>query len=293
VGAAPSLTGVIVLMLGLVLAPQLRQIVRKTRLVNALRWVFVVHLAWASAWIFTVRWKGGPASVDIAWYVTAVLLLVPGIAALGARSDLARVWNVFVLLPLVLVFSWPWFVGLVRGRGVAAWNVEEPFVSAYALVLIMGVGNYVGGRHTVSALMLMAAAMALVMPLSPGTARFAPPAGVGRLAATVLAVAAAGLAVLRAKAGRTGPPADQAWREFRDLFGNVWSARVLERVNEQSLSNAWSIRLTTSGFVTLSGGAELAPIELRQASALLRWHLQKFVTQEWLDERLGPARDAA
>ncbi len=41
---------------------------------------------------------------------------------------------------------------------------------------------------------------------------------------------------------------DRVWTDFRDLFGTVWSLRVMERVNETARLQQWNWELTWSGF---------------------------------------------
>jgi hypothetical protein len=98
------------------------------------------------------------------------------------------------------------------------------------------------------------------------------------------------------------------WRDFRDYFGTVWSVRIMERVNAQAAMCGWPIRLAWDG---LSGNRPTVPqiaapgdapyvgrsdadrsppsVTPQQLSAIeksLRTLLRRFVSTEWIDQRL-------
>jgi hypothetical protein len=175
----------------------------------------------------------------------------------------------------------------------------------YALVLIMGAGNYLGLKHSLSALLWIAALLLIILPLCPATAGIVPAAATGRpLAAWCLAAAAW---IANRQAGRQTPPAgdsagrlDRVWNDFRELFGIVWSRRTLERFNDYARQKALTFRLGLHGFEDGSGrrlNLDSDPATSAAAESALRWHLQKFVDPEWIDARLaarenGPAKRA-
>ncbi|MGE5194749.1 MAG: hypothetical protein ACM3U2_19840, partial [Deltaproteobacteria bacterium] len=159
---------------------RLRRGFRGTALEPAWWWAALVWLTWQIVPIMTVepsplaRWE------NVLWYVAAVLALTPPIAVLGARRPTSRVWAWFVLVPLVLVFSWP-LLPLLRGSGGASvFSLEEPVVVGYALVLVMGAGNYLGLRFSPSALLWMTGLFLVVLPLCPATVGWALGARTGR-----------------------------------------------------------------------------------------------------------------
>ncbi|NQV22828.1 MAG: hypothetical protein HQ518_00550, partial [Rhodopirellula sp.] len=78
--------------------------------------------------------------VDLGWYFSAVVLLCPGIAVLGARRPGASTWAFFVLLPLVLVLMWPALASFQLARPEHPIEVEIPALVGFALVLIMSAG---------------------------------------------------------------------------------------------------------------------------------------------------------
>lgn len=289
-----------------------------------------LHPAWpwlGLAWLATLlvlpvdRWlpvKAGPAQV--AWYAAAVLALAPGIAVLGARWPTARVWNLFVVLPLLAVFSWPIAVPALRGSRLEQWQLEEPMVCAYGLVLLMGAGNYLGTRKTFSALAYMAGWLLVVCSVCPAfRPAGAAPETIRAVAAGCLCVAA--LALPRAprkpplSVAEAGPPQALAERwqlllaEFHELFGMVWTRRLQERFQDQARQASLPVAWTWEGLeaVPVPGPAQapgqsadlveraepvsgrkagLDAEQLAVADRILRWLLVKFVEPGWIEARV-------
>jgi hypothetical protein len=198
----------------------------------------------------------------------------------------------------VLVFTWPIAPALHQADRGAGFTLEEPVVVGYALVLIMGGGNYLGLKLSISALLWMAALLLVVLPLCPATAGFVPAAAVGRAAAAWSLAAAAWIADRQAARrkqpdGESMSRLDGVWNDFRELFGIVWSRRTLERFNDHARQKSLTIRLGLHGFEDASGqGLNLNsdPAIWAAAESALRWHLQKFVDPEWIDARLSAHR---
>jgi hypothetical protein len=198
-----------------------------------------------------------------------------------------------VLLPLVLVFMWPALSMFFTTGPVETWTVEEPILAGYALVALMGAGNYLGSRFTISACLWLVALTFLVGPLCPATATYLPNPPVGRGIVAIFLTAAGWLAVRLARSihntGRPELPLETLWRDFRDAFGIVWARRVEERFNEGADKQGLSIRLEMHGLRNTAGCADAADLpasDLTAAETLLRWLLVKFVEPGWIDERL-------
>jgi hypothetical protein len=288
---------------------RLRRALRGTSLVDG-AWpaLACAWLAWGAAGIATLLSNLTAGTIDLLWYSVSVVMLVPPIAVLGARRPIHRVWPWFVLLPLLLVFAWPVLSAFGRGRLPVTWNIEEPMVVGYALVLVMGAGNYIGLRYTLPAVLWMAALMLLIGPLCPATAASLPAASTGRVTATALLALAAWLGIILAKTRKNAPPPvhggigggrnhksalasspfDQIWLYFRDTFGIVWARRVQERFNDGMRQQGAKIRLGIHGLEIPSDGSPLTAGELQTAETSLRWLLQKFVDPEWIDARMPP-----
>jgi len=264
-----------------------------TALESAWPWAAIAWISWLVVPILTVAPSPLATWRNLLWYLAAVLALVPPIAVLGARRPTARVWTWFVLVPLVLVFTWPLAAALRQEGNPAAFSLEEPLLAGYLLVVFMGAGNYLGLRFSLAALFWMTGLALVVLPLCPATAKWVlgPPAG--RLDGTLCLVAAGWIADRQAARGSdrhsTGPALDRVWRDFRDLFGIVWARRLQDRFNEDARRRGLSLRLGLHGFETAEGGllaAEVDAQSLAAAEESLRWLLQKFVDPAWIDRRL-------
>ncbi len=273
---------------------KMRRAFRQTALAGASLWF---ALAWLTLVIVRVVTVGDAASTgtqSLAWYIAATLSLSPAIAVLGARWPTARVWNTFVVLPLLAVFLWPVAVGVLRGSRWEHWVLEEPMVLGYLLVLVMGTGNYVGSRWTLPAFVWGAAWLLIVPALCPAFARFVPDARMGRQLGTLL-ITLAGWSIdwsvwkVLPQSG-TEIPLERVWSDFRDLFGVVWSRRVQERFNEQAQQERWNVRIGSNGFEDSAGrnwnSYPPSAVDLAAAETHVRWLLQKFVESDWIDCRM-------
>lgn len=275
-------------------ALRLTRTVRGTSLTLAARWCLTVWLAWGAVRVAQALAGSTGAITALLWYAFAVLLLVPPIAVLGARRPIDRVWNWFVLAPLVLVFLWP---ALAEGAQPAGWSIETPIVVGYVLVLVMGTGNYLGTRYTLSALLWAAAALQLLLPYCPATVFGNWPVTM-RADVAALLLAVAGWLGIRLGRSPTGNSAgmDCAWVDFRDAFGIVWARRVQDRLNDEVDRKNLSIRLTAHGFArapTRPADAGTEASDRAQAESSLRWLLQKFVDAAWIESRLPGERGAS
>src|SRR5579862_8070827 len=133
---------------------RLRRGVRGTALTHAWVAIFLVWFVWTTVALSSLPFWSWRLWGNCLWYLAAVTALIPPIAALGARRPINRAWNAFVLVPLLVVFAWPVMPAVWRGAGnPAAFDLETPMVLGFALVSIMGAGNYVGLSHTISALL--------------------------------------------------------------------------------------------------------------------------------------------
>jgi len=249
----------------------------------------ILWLAWGLAGAVSLT-GGGPAGwVDILWYGLAVALLLPPIAVLGARRPIHRVWPLFVLLPLLLVFLWPVLSALARTRIPPAWSIESPLFVGYLVVLVMGAGNYLGLRQTIPALFWITTILLLVGPLCPLTASIFVSPERSRLFATLTLAASGWGAVLQSRSPvpESSPAIHRMWLRFRDTFGLVWAMRVMERFNETARLKKWPLYLGLEGIgpVNLPSPPESEPVldqaVLHEAESSLRWLLEKFVDEAW------------
>lgn len=261
---------------------------RQTTLDTAIIWSVIAMTACTVVWFVDTAFAlVKPGAGDLMWYVVSILLLCPPIAVLGAKRPGVRVWNVFILLPLVLVFTWP---ALADGRSAlrnGAFEIETPMVLGYFLVLIMGVGNYLGTRSTLVALQVLGGAGLLIFRsttmFSAELFQF-----IHFVAVTMLMLGAAQIAVQSDQPTSKDLGYDRVWLDFRDWFGIVWSRRVQERVNDTAAKEKWIARLEHHGFVWDNEASEEQIAETNERiNHTMRWLLRRFVDDPWIDERLN------
>lgn len=230
--------------------------------------------------------------VDLGWYFTAVVLLCPGIAVLGARRPGASAWAFFVLLPLVLVLMWPAVASFQVARPADPIEIEVPALVGFGLVLIMSGGNYFGTRYTLSSFFYAAAIVLLVAPMSAAVPDFFPERTTARFMASLTIL----LAI--AETNRRSIPVpddgishlDVLWFDFMDSFGMVWAKRVMDRVNETARHEKWTMQLELHGFVPIaeSPSADELLRTNERIEDTFRFLLKRFVDPEWIDARLQP-----
>ncbi|MDX1970065.1 MAG: hypothetical protein SFV23_23025 [Planctomycetaceae bacterium] len=270
-------------------AGRTREVVHGTTLVTVTPWAAAAIGLWV---LFSAL---GISHPHAAWrthlaYFACVVSLTPAIGVLGARRPTCRAWPAFVLLPMVVVLAWPlaslgWSALVLRTL-----ELETPQVVIFALVTVMGFGNYVGTRLTGSA--CLAAAALVLIPL--GHSRLQGWTDDQKLmteTASVIGLAMASLRALRILRQRSSARSrfDRVWEDFVVRFGMVWSRRLLDRLQVLARKESWTCEVTPLGFVwpDQSDAATEAAVE-----HALRWLLRRFVDPAWLDERLGATNSA-
>ncbi|MFV0444210.1 MAG: hypothetical protein ACK5Q5_11635 [Planctomycetaceae bacterium] len=273
---------------GLSVLPSALQRLRPTTLVAAGRWSVAALAAWGWAWLsdaWPVLRLGWHA--DLCWYLTAVLALCPPLAVLGAKRPGIRVWSWFVILPLLAVFVSPVVSPLLLSSTSDGARIPTPLLIGYAVVLLMGAGNYVGTRYALCAALFAVAVCSLLGPLSDAAPEMPlSPPQLRQLATACLSVAllGAGFQSIRPTAG--GSRLDRLWLDYRDTFGIVWGRRLLERFNQRAAQENWSWRLADFGFVATNGRRGVpSPDETANLEAAMRWFLRRFVDDNWYAAR--------
>ncbi|MEZ6063867.1 MAG: hypothetical protein R3C19_26265 [Planctomycetaceae bacterium] len=223
-------------------------------------------------------------------YLAVTLLLSPLIDVLGARRPGHNAWPWFVVLPLIAVLQWPSVTQIVSSRATLPVEIPTPAVVGWLFVLLMGAGNYVGTRNTLAALLGSSGLVCLLLPVT----EWIPfPRNSLILSGSCLIAVAATLAARRSHGkpmtlpgvdGRSTNAADvnRMWSDFRDLYGMVWSKRVVDRVNQFAAREFWQSRLSLDGFQNTADDEKFS--EVRAANSqptnrqvqVLCWVLRRF-----------------
>lgn len=283
---------------------------RATTLITAWMWSCFALITWATTWTADrLAQVLSIATADHAWYACAVFSLCPPIAVLGSRRPGTRVWTWFILLPMLLVLGWPVGSLWLQGTELRGLQLETPQLAAFTLVLIMGVGNYFGTRHTLSALLYNASVLGIVVSFSVIAPNWLRDRAAIRLWSSILMILAI---LLTRRFDRPKPknPLDLIWFDFFDSFGIVWGRRIQDRVNYQLQKESLPVRLELDGFrwtdqppsnvkstrVPESTGKTASEtdslnVQVRRDTEarieqILRWLLRRFVDPAWINQRL-------
>lgn len=267
-----------------------RKYLRRTSLVAAWSWGLLAVVAWTG--VVCAEFLAGGLAGGLAgrlWYFVGLLALCPFVAVLGARRPGSRVWTAFVLLPMLLVLGWPALLPTAGGFVEGPVVLERPAVIGYWLVMVMGIGNYLGTRFWGPAVLVGVSGALLVESVAHRVARGDVEVPQYRALATFCLVAAVLWAVrLGFRPARAAGPFDRLWLDFRDWFGIVWARRIQDRVNHTAETEQWNVRLELHGFTSLPREAphEISAETRRRIDHTLRWLLRRFADEEWIDQRL-------
>ncbi len=232
-----------------------------------------------------------PAWVMPLRLVAATASFCPVMALLGAKRPQDRGWQ-FVVVALWGILSLPSIHWLLLG-GVR--EIHPAQLAFLAILIGVGVVNGLATRFWLSSVLYCCGQMALLAPFYPPTQAWLPDAR-GPLVGMALMVAAWTLLVARVPTARRAVvPLDRVWLDFRDAFGAVWGLRVMERMNASAAMYRWPVGLGWSGFCPRGVGrdeaadiTEVPPVVEQSLRTLLR----RFVSPQWIDERLGRTTDS-
>ncbi len=268
---------------------------RSTTLTTAWRWSLGAVVLWIAVWSTTAL--SGVVSDPLAsqfWYVLSVVLLCPAIAVLGARRPGSRVWNWFVLVPLIVVLGRPLATSWNRDFEIVALHVETPVLLGHLLVLVMGGGNFLGTRHTLATLLFVSAQLMFLIPFfGSGNSPLVEYRDALRIAGTLLLSASIWTAARADRITSRLEGFDQVWRDFRDSFGIVWARPIQDRMNETARKEQWPVQLQMDGFHWSEPDVN-SPERIAANPRIehtLRWLLRRFVDPDWIDVRLGSPRN--
>lgn len=162
----------------------------------------------------------------------------------------------------------------------------------YALIGVMGCGNYVLTKYALPALLLLVTLIAVSLSFSESPFGIRLNGQRGNLRLIAAACVSAGILSggwIARRTSQSGVGIDRVWRDFVHTFGIVWARRVLERVNRTAAEEKWSARLDVDGLhwtdPRLPPQAERAQTMQRFEQSLKRL-LKRFVDAEWIAERM-------
>jgi hypothetical protein len=230
-------------------------------------------------------------------YLAACGTFAPGMALLGAKRPQDRAWQ-FVVLTLLAVLAlpvvqyWAFSRGEFQVHAAMRWLLVAPLVG-------LGILNGLPTRHFWIVLMGGAGQALLFLPVFPEVPGYGAWQTVPELPATVGAflLSAAVVSWAGGFGGRReeAPSLDRVWRDFRDSFGAAWSLRVAQQFNQSAAICKWTVALRWRGLEGEQPGSlpELSAEERAAVERSLRTILRRFVSEGWIDERLGDHRSGA
>ena len=216
-------------------------------------------------------------------FLSASSTLCPGTALLGAKRPQNRAWQ-WIVASMWLVVSLPALQQIAMQRTGAIELHPARVWFMLGLVVCCTVNSLFTRRwHAV-----VLAGCGQILLLAP---YFASSIGVSKTQPLGIVVLSAGVIAGHLYRDRRTSldPLDRMWLDFRDMFGLVWSLRMMESVNDVARSNDWDLTLCWSGFRDRSGNArwQLRADQMRVLTQTLKNLLRRFVSNEWIDERLG------
>ena len=256
-------------------------LLRKTSLRTA--WLWAVFAAGVWVMHLIVSQTGSAAQRDLSFWLAAVISQCPWIATLGARLQREAAWTGFVILPLILVLSWPALALFVESDPDDSLVLQVPALIGFFAVVVMGTGNYFGTRFALPATLFAIGSCVCAVSISEWN--FAWPlreiaVGCFIVSAILVARSVYFLKNQMSKRGLHGYFA--AWSAFRDLYGIVWAKRVADRFNEVVSREDIAERLDATGFLNVQSDAGVNSISDRSQHTF-RWLLKRFVQEEWID----------
>lgn len=273
---------------------RLTRSVRHTSLTSAAAWAIWFQATLTVTTIATIaKSRVPPGILDQLWYLAAVSALCPFVAVLGARRGRLLEWSGFIVLPLVVVLEWPALAQVVRCWNGQRLDLELPTQLGYVVVLVMGVGNFIGTRFTWSAF-AFAAGWASVVFLTHSSIENS---WMQRDPAFFVSVSQFCFWRWAFHFADQQKQADSGWKrvnlDFRDYFGVVWSTRVSSRINDVAKREQWPWMLTANGLESAANHSQSTndPQADPRVDHAFRWLLKPFVDPEWIDERLTASTD--
>lgn len=230
-----------------------------------------------------------PATSSLLHLVSVVLLLTPSVSTLGARNPGVVTWQVFVVIPLIIVLLWPGLSDLISSRGQEPLRLGIPAFSGLCLVLMMSMSTCVGTSLTLASLFFLSAVSLGLCPAMGWMALASPWQSLIPfllLGGVSLALRSIRFRLSAIEMARTKSElVDASWSLFQDLYGLVWSRRIQDRVNQFAARERWNVLLTHEGFRDADGNSPTDQ-DLEKPREALRWVLTRFADEQWISDKL-------
>lgn len=231
------------------------------------------------------------------WFLTmqfavAVATLLPAVAVLGAQRPHAGIWQ-FVVASLWLILVLPAVKNALL-EPASIFRLHPAWGWSLWVLVVVGMINRIGTRYWCSALLVTCGQCRLLSSQLPGLGQDVD------AAATFVALGCFVLASLlmhvQWRRDSAIPPRslNQAWRDFRDLYGVLWAFRVADRINVLAERQSLGVQLRWQGLAWLAAEGE-ETTESTEVEAIIAQNmrnlLRRFVAVDWLESRLPQAVD--
>lgn len=269
-----------------------------TALIIASAWSRIAKTTLTGPWCWSLAALGAIGAIEgliaggairqtaEAWrFAAAVGVFSPWMSLIGAKRPQDQPWH-FIIASLWAIQALPAAEALFLRPGQPLAIID---FRAFFLMLLIGLSLliHLPTRFWLAALLAAAGQLLLLWSYLPFDTH--PPTAFQVVGATVFFLAAALVALLLVRRPPTAQAFDRLWRDFRDSFGALWAARVMERVNASATMYQWPVRLTWSGFRAaedLSRVAEIPPSIAQDVQRVLINLLRRFVSHAWIEQRL-------
>jgi len=258
--------------------------VRGLTLIAPWAWTFVPLLAIPTCELVLSLKPTSPTVIGAWRYMAALTLLCPSMALLGAKRPQHRPWS-FIVLAFWVVLALPAMRAAILPAG--TFQLDYFRLVLVASLALLGLANFL----LIHPLVLVFFAVQvfflfLRVPELEVDPRF--------LSNRLFLIAELSLCVcigwVHMGVIRTVPirhatrreSLNQAWQDFRSLYGVIWSLRVADQLNVTAQRNDWQVQLLSDGFLADELTVELE-IQLQRAFENI---LRRFVSPEWIAARL-------
>ena len=256
-----------------------------TTLIAPYRWSMFALLTIAGIECLLVLSKATPNMVPTMRYLSATTTLCPLVAVLGAKRPQNVGWQ-FIVATLWIVMILPVGETMLLWRG-GTLDVGPMRSWLLMILLAIGLSNYLLTRFWLAAAAMTAGQTLLLSSQLPTVVSLESSPPLFGFALIIVALAMVWWQTRRSPTSHGWP---RVWRDFRDAYGLVWSLRVMERVNSTAKLSGWYSELTWHGFVQ-ADDSEATESEAAEINRAMRTTLRRFVSPEWIDDRMTYGTD--